>query len=165
MLDLNEIIELSKDDNHISEITTDKLIQVKVILLTTPNNNKELFNVLIAMNLINAALKRKEYKSSKSDKDAIVYYGMLKPRVSRLFHNIIDNRHKFDIDFYIDNTTKDKCAYIEIEGLQFSFHNITIDETLKAFINSPLNNPKPWKGIRLQKIAGELFDYSTKKEA
>mgnify|MGYP003420303904 CR=1 FL=1 len=165
MLDLAEIIELSHNDDHISDITIDKLIKDKGILLTTPNNNKELFNVLIAMNLINAALKRKEYKSNENDKDAIVYYGMLKPRVSGLFHNIINNRHKFDIDFYIDNTTKDKCAYIEIEGLQFSFHNITIDESLIDFINSPLNNPKPWKGVRLQKIAGELFDYSTKKEA
>ncbi|MEC4036820.1 hypothetical protein [Myroides odoratimimus] len=161
MSKLNEIIELSKDDNHISEITTEKLVQAKAILLTTSNNNKELLNVLVAMNLINAALKRKEFKSK--EKDALIHYGLLKPRVSRLFRNLLENRLKFDIDFYINQ--QEKCAYIEIEGLQFSFHNITIDEPLKAFINSPLNNPKPWKGIRLQKIAGELFDYSTKKEA
>ncbi|WP_295677729.1 hypothetical protein [uncultured Empedobacter sp.] len=161
MLELNEIIELSKDDDYISEITTEKLIQAKTTLLITPNNNKELFNVLVSMNLINAALKRKEFKSK--EKDALIHYGFLKPRVSRLFHNLIDNRQKFEIDFYINQ--QEKCAYIEVEGLQFSFHNITIDESLREFINSPLNNPKPWKGIRLQKIAGELFEYNTKKEA
>ena len=158
---LNTLIELSHNDDHISEITTEKLVQAKAILLITPINNKELIKVLVAMNLINAALKRKEFKSK--DKGALIHYGLLKPRVSRLFHNLIDNRQKFEIDFYINQ--QEKCAYIEIEGLQFSFHNITIDESLKAFINSPLNNPKPWKGIRLQKIAGELFVHFTKKEA
>lgn len=47
MLELNEIIELSKDDKHISEITTEKLVQARAILLTTSNNNKELLNVLV----------------------------------------------------------------------------------------------------------------------
>lgn len=161
MKSLSAIIELSSIDDHISEITTDKLIEAKAILLTTPNNNKELFNVLIAMNLINAALKRKEFKSR--EKDALIHYGLLKPRVSRILHHLINKRQKFEIDFYINQ--QEQCAYIEVEGLQFSFHNITIDESLKAFINSPLNKPKPWKGLRLQKIAGELFDYMTKKEA
>lgn len=110
------------------------------------------------MNLINAALKRKEYKSN--EKDALVYYGLLKPYVSKLFNNILDNRQKFEIDFYINH--QENCAYIEIEGLQFSFHSIAIDESLKTFISSPLNNPKPWKSIRLQKIAGALFDWITK---
>lgn len=155
MLDLNQIIELSKDENHISKITTDKLIQAKTILLTTPTNNKELFNVLVSMNLINAALKRKEFK--RKENDALINYGLLKPCVSRLFHNLIVNRQKFEIDFYIN--LQEKCAYIEVDGLQFSFHNIILDKPLRAFIISPANNLKPWKGIRLQKIAGELFDH------
>lgn len=155
MSELDQIIQLSYDDTHITEITLDKITDAKSIILKTPQNNTELLKILVAMNLINAALKRKEYRTK--DKKATVYYGMLKPRVSRLFHNLIDNRQKFDIDFYINQ--QDKCAYIEIEGLQFSFHNIIMDEPLKVFIKSHVNNPKPWKGIRLQKIAGELFDY------
>jgi len=51
------------------------------------------------------------------------------------------------------------CAYFEIENLQFIFHNITIDDELKCFINSIQNNPKPWKEIILHKISGELFDF------
>lgn len=161
MIEIDRIILLCNNENYISEITIDKLMKAKDIINLMPKNNKELLIVLASMNLINAALKRKEFKSK--EKDALIHYGLLKPRVSRLFHNLIDNRQKFEIDFYIDE--HEKCAYIEIEGLQFSFHNIAIDESLREFINSPLNNPKPWKGVRLQKIAGELFDYITKKEA
>lgn len=161
MSEQNQIIQLSYDDTHITEITIDKIVDAKVVLLTTPKNDTELLNVLVAMNLINAALKRKEFKSK--EKYALIHYGMLKPKVSRLFHNIIMNREDFNIAFYIN--PKQKCAYIEIKDLQFSFHNITINETLKVFVESDLNNPKEWKGVRLQKIAGELFDYIIKKEA
>lgn len=160
MSELDQIIQLSYDDTHITEITVDKIADAKSIILTTPKNNTELLKVLVAMNLINAALKRKEFRTK--EKNALVYYGMLKPRVSRLFQNILDNRSKFEIDFYIK--TKDNCAYIEINGLQFSFHNITINETLKVFVESDLNNPKEWKGVSLQKVAGELFDYYTIKD-
>lgn len=163
MLELENIIKLSHNDDYISDITIEKLEYAKKILVTSPKNNKELYRVLVSMNLINAALKRKEFKSKKGDKDVLIHYGLLKPRVSRLFNNLVENQQKFEIDFYINQ--QEKCAYIEIEGLQFSFHNITIDEPLKAFIKSDQNNPKPWKGVRLQKIAGELFDYVTKKEA
>ncbi len=80
---LNTLIELSHNDNHKSDIATDKLFQAKTSLLVKPNNNIELLNNLIAMNLINAVLKRKEFKSK--EKEALIHYGLLKPRVSRLF--------------------------------------------------------------------------------
>lgn len=55
---------------------------------------------------------------------------------------------------YIDQSKQ--CCFIDIMGLQSSFHNI----------NSEANRTKEWKGVRLQGIAGELFDYIvTKKEA
>ena len=117
MSELDKILQLSYDDTHITEITIDKIVDAKVILLTTPKNNRELLKVLVAMNLINAALKRKEFRTK--EKNALVYYGMLKPRVSRLFHNILDNRSKFDIDFYIK--PKDTCAYIEINAYNLAF--------------------------------------------
>ncbi|WP_312994283.1 hypothetical protein [Chryseobacterium flavum] len=156
MKSIEQLTDLSHNEDHITKITQDKIIHAKEILFSTPNNNRELFNILVAMNLINAALKRKEFKSK--ERDSLIHYRMLKSRISRLFHNIMDNRQRFDIDFYIDK--EQRCAYIEIDNLQFSFHNIIIDKPLNVFINSPLNNPKPWKGVRLQKIAGELFDYT-----
>ena len=47
--------------------------------------------------------------------------------------------------------------YIRSFGFQFSFHNITITENIKRFIESELNIPVTWDGIRLQAIAKELF--------
>lgn len=161
--DLNTIIELSYDDTFKSEITIEQVIEAKKNITIQPKNNSELLLVAASMNLINAALKRKEYKSK--EKDAIIHYGMLKPKVSRLLNYMLEiDILNFDCNFYIN--ASEHCAYIEIEGLQFSFHNITITENLRVFVNSEKNKPKPWKGIRLQKIAGELFDYMTnKKEA
>lgn len=47
--------------------------------------------------------------------------------------------------------------YIRSFGFQFSFHNITITENIKRFIESELNVPVTWDRIRLQAIAKELF--------
>lgn len=159
--DLGTIIELSYDDNFKSEITINQVLQAKKNIKALPKNTDELLLVALSMNLINAALKRKEYKCK--EKDAIIHYGMLKPRVSILLNYMVEiDNLKLDCQFYIN--IKEHCAYIEIEDLQFSFHNITITENLQAFIGSKKNQPKPWKGVRLQKIAGELFDYFTNKK-
>ena len=84
-------------------------------------------------------------------------YAEIKGNVSRILHYLASfNYNKYDIEFYIN--TAEKCAYVEIFNLQFSFHNININETLKAYIDSDRNNIKPWREIRLQKIAGELFN-------
>ena len=156
MLELKDIIKLSFDDKHNTDITVENVMSAKAILFKTPQNNKELVELVVAMNLINAALKRKEFKSK--ERDALIYYGMLKPKISKLFHYILeDNFSELNRNFYIDKSNQ--CAYIEIDGLQFSFHNISITEKLQNFIDSDGNKPKAWRGVRLQKIAGELFDY------
>lgn len=158
MTDLLEIIKLSENDEFKTTVTIHQITEAKKIINKRPISISNLFQVLCAMNLINAALKKKEFKQE-------VYYGMLKPKVSKLLRYVLENDQlKFDIKFYINSS--EYCAYIEVYGLQFSFHNITIDEQLKEFIDSPKNKPKAWKGVRLQKIAGELFDYANNnKEA
>lgn len=161
--ELLAILELASDDTHKSEITIEHIHKAKKYMTTVPKKPNEMLLVLVSMNLINAALKMKEYKSK--EKDAIIHYGMLKPQVSRLFNHILENNSKNNNDvLYLDPIAK--CAFIEVHDLQFSFHNISITKNLQAFIDSDRNKPKPWKGIRLQKIAGELFEYVTnKKEA
>ena len=154
---LAELIEMSLIEEFRTTIKINQIIHSKEIISNNPTSTHQLFQILCAMNLINAALKKREFKKE-------VYYGMLKPKVSKLLKFILENNIiKFDIEFYIDQL--DHCAYIEVYGLQFSFHNITIDEKLKEFINSSQNKPKIWKGIRLQNIAGELFDYSINKKS
>ncbi|AZA55363.1 hypothetical protein [Chryseobacterium sp. G0201] len=149
---LKAIIESSKNNEFETEITLNQVIQAKNLINIEPKNKIDLFSVICSMNLINAAIKSKNFKE-------MVYYGMLKPKVSQFLKYILENEKlKSEVQFYIDKA--DKCAYIEIYDLQFGFHNITIDEKLQNFIESPGNNPKPWKGIRLQKVAGELFNYA-----
>lgn len=161
--ELITILELASDNTYKSEITIEQIHKAMEYIRIVPKNPREMLLTLVSMNLINAALKMKEYKSK--EKDAIIYYGMLKPKVSSLVNYILENDSlKLNDDFYINAT--DKCAFIEVNGLQFSFHNITITKNSQAFIDSDKNKPKPWKGVRLQKIAAELFEYTAnKKEA
>ncbi len=63
---------------------------------------------------------------------------------------------EYGADVYINPA--EKCAYVEIFGLQFSFHNIGLNDHLGAFAGSDRNRIKPWKEIRLQRVAGELFN-------
>lgn len=152
--ELLEIIELTKLDEFKTTITYEQIIQAKDIIKKTPKSSQHLFLILCSMNLINAAIKTKEFKDD-------IHYGMLKPKVSKLLISLLDiKKTQLDVEFYIDELKQ--CAYIEIYDLQFGFHNITIYEELKDFINSPLNKTKTWKAVPLQKIAGELFDYAIK---
>lgn len=149
---LTDLIELSRIDDFKTVIVMPQIIEAKKLIKKNPKTTSELFQILCAMNLLNAALKNKEFKDE-------VYYGMLKPQVSRLLSFILEQGViKFDIQFYINQ--QEQCAYIEIKTLQFSFHNITINEKLQNFINSAENKVRKWKGVRLQKIAGELFNYA-----
>lgn len=152
--ELSNILKLADLDEFNTVITLENIIQAKDNIDKKPETTEELFLIVCSMNLINAGIKTKEFKEH-------IHYGMLKPRVSKLLLGILqDTDRQLDIQFYIN--ASQQCAYIEIYGLQFGFHNITIYEKLKDFINSPENKPVEWKGIRLQKIASELFNYALK---
>jgi hypothetical protein len=153
--ELSKIIELTELEEFKTTITYEQIILAKDIINSSPKSKEHLLLILCSMNLINSAIKRKEFKE-------VIHYGMLKPKVSKLLIYLLEhNDAELDIQFYINESQK--CAYIENYGLQFSFHNITIYEKLKDFINSPLNKPADWKGVPLQKIASELFEYAIKK--
>ncbi|WP_343614121.1 hypothetical protein [Flavobacterium sp.] len=152
--ELSEILKLAALDEFNTVITFENVVQAKDYIKRKPESTEEFFLIVCAMNLINAGIKTKEFKE-------YIHYGMLKPRVSKLLLAILeDTERQFDIQFYINESQQ--CAYIEIYGLQFGFHNITIYDELKIFINSAENKPVEWKGIRLQKVANELFNYAVK---
>lgn len=140
--------EALKSD-HVSEITVIDILKAKEILKYNAYTTYDFFKIITAINLLNAAIKRPEYKNQIS-------YGEIKGNVSRILHYLISLKiDKFDLDFSINPV--EKCAYIEIFNLQFSFHNIKINEKISSYIDSERNIIKPWKEIRLQRIAGELF--------
>ena len=114
-----------------------------------PQYKDDVFLTLCSLNLLNAAIKMKKYKDGLS-------YGFIKPSVSKLVEFCITHKDdKFAEELYYSQT--ERCMYIRSFGFQFSFHNITITENIKRFIESELNIPVTWDGIRLQAIAKELF--------
>ncbi|MGB5989056.1 MAG: hypothetical protein WBG43_04900 [Marinifilaceae bacterium] len=144
---IQELIALTKNDEQISEISEDLVKQASKIANDRVDSLDECFLALSALNLLNTAIKRDEFKDS-------LYYGMIKACVSRLFSRLISlDMSSVDLSINI----KEQCAYIKIYGLQFSFHHIGIGDDIKGFINKDKNTIVEWEGVRLQKIAGELF--------
>lgn len=112
-------------------------------------DKRDAFLRLCSLNLLNAAIKKKEFKDSLS-------YGYIKPCVSRLVECVISHTDDSYVDELYYNSDQ-KCMYIRCYGIQFSFHNITVTEDISTFANSELNNPVEWDGIRLQPISKDLF--------
>ncbi len=100
-----------------------------------------------AINLLNAAIKQKEYKNE-------LKYGFIK-RKALLIAKIIISKYRYDnIRCYYD--MDEKCIYIEVYGVVFSFHKIIEDPLI---IETAAKAEKiVWPEIRLQRIAEPLFE-------
>ena len=123
--------------------------EAKLNIKQKPQYKDDVFLTLCSLNLLNAAIKKEEYQNGLS-------YGFIKPSVSKLVEFCITHKDdKLTEELYYSQT--ERCMYIRSFGFQFSFHNITITENIKRFIESELNVPVTWDRIRLQAIAKELF--------
>ena len=112
-------------------------------------SKNDVFIKLCALNLLNSAIKDKEYKKELS-------YGYIKPRVSRLVNFLASHfENGYADELYYD--AQSQCMYIRCYGIQFSFHNIIVTKEISIFANSEKNNPVEWDGIRLQPISKDLF--------
>lgn len=151
LLERIEVLKrLATNSDFVTEITENNVLKAQEIIKRNAYSKVDFFTILASINLLNAAIKRPEFKKQ-------INYREIKGNVSRVLHYLISLKiNKYDIDFSINPI--EKCAYIEIFNLQFSFHNIYINEKINTFIESERNNIKPWKEVRLQKIAGEIFN-------
>lgn len=50
--------------------------------------------------------------------------------------------------------------YVQVKGLQFSFHNLEMTDVLSTFKQSDKNVLQEWTGLRLQPAAKPIFDYA-----
>lgn len=144
---IQELVALTKKSEQISKISEDSVKQALKIANDRVDSLAECFLALSSLNLLNAAIKRDEFKDS-------LYNGMINACADRLISRLIS------IDMTsvsISINIKDQSAYIKIYGLQFSFHNIGIGDDIKGFINKDRNSTVECECIHLQKIAGELF--------
>ena len=111
----------------------------------------EAFYFLCCINLLNAAIKQPEFKKE-------IHYGGIKKPLSIFLLQLIKTEGEFVDDFYM-NPEEGPCLYVEMQGLQFTFHNVNSkDPAVQAFMESDRNQVKDWKGIRLQWVAGELYE-------
>ncbi len=150
--DRDTLIRLSADADFISEITTADVEAAAGYAKMKPRSRSEYFLLLASLNLLNAAVKRSEYKH-------FLHYGLIKGNVSRLVQYLAKHPlSRSSVKMHID--MQKHVAYLLIMGWQFSFHNIKISESVRKYAESADNSPQEWHGIRLQRIAGELFRWA-----
>ena len=138
-----------------SEITLEHVqLSFDIIHGKDPCDKDEFFLNIAAVNLINAAAKKKEFKKIAPYKD-------IKRHATYLFslwvadHTLADEA-SYDI--------ADKCLYIRCYTLQFSFHFIYDKyQPIVKFIHSDENKPTTWDGVRLQSIAVDLLNIAVEK--
>ncbi|WP_288276936.1 ATP-binding protein [uncultured Prevotella sp.] len=122
---------------------------INVVLYLHPKNGDEVFLMLCALNLLNAAIKTELFKDSLS-------YDLIKTNAAKLV-SVIDALKNNDVSYYYN---KDEyCLYLKYGDVVFSFHHVPLtSEILKASFASPIS----WPGIRLQKIAQPLMNLAIK---
>lgn len=139
-------------------------IEKEDVLIAWKNRTNEIVNptdaflVLCSLNLLNSAIKSKEYST-------IIHYGGIKNNVSRVLKTIILNEKSKLVDNFWVDPAKNNCVYFDTFGFQFSFHSVIItDEVIQEFIHSKKNIMRDWKGVRMQFIAPELFQLANLKK-
>lgn len=105
-----------------------------------------LFYYMSANNLLNAAIKMKEYKKKLS-------YGFIKGKAVDIMEFIANRNDIENVRYYFNAT--ENCLYIKLFDVVFSFHQVQKTD----FILNVAAKAEPivWPGIRLQWIAEELL--------
>ncbi len=120
---------------------------INIVLYLRPKNEEEVFLMLCALNLLNAAIKVESFKDH-------LPYDLIKTKASKLVA-FIDNLKNGGISYYYNK--EESCLYFKLGDIVFSFHHVPlINEILKASFVSPIS----WPGIRLQRIAQPLLNYA-----
>lgn len=112
-------------------------------------DSKSLFTIVAALNLLNAAIKKDDLKST-------LYYSYIKNNVSKVADYYLSNSDKFE-DVVVYYEIARKCLFLKIYDVVFSFHQIK--ETNKIISIATNSKPIVWPGIRLQRIAQSVFEY------
>ena len=123
---------------------------IGVINKISVSDADSLFYFLAAMNLLNAAIKTAKHKSQ-------LFYGFIKTRVSKITDLILQNPSFYtDTSVYYDD--KQRFMYFEVYGVIFSFHQVQETKLIKNIASK--NDRIQWTGIRLQRIAQNIFLYA-----
>lgn len=137
----------------IDKSLADEAYAIVTILKNNLKTKEEVFRFLAAMNLLNSYVK-KDYADEEYKKRYII-----KSYVMLAVTQIIENKIQ-GVNLFVD----DGIVYIKVLERQFSFHNVNLNSTIKAFKNSKKNLRQEWEGIRLQPICVTIFEEAKKKQ-
>ena len=111
-------------------------------------SKRDVFLRLTALNLLNALIKKKEYKDELG-------YGLIKPNVMRLAIYLAKSGKTGLCDEVCFQPGED-CLYVRSHGLQFCFHAVNV-KVLEEECPQLSNEVVKWVGFRLQPIAEPLY--------
>ncbi len=120
-------------------------------------NTQDAFLYFASLNLLNSYVK--------TDKKNISYG--FKRLVSAGIDGILANEVE-NVTFCYD--AKEKSMLINVAGLQFGFHNVKPNSSVKFLMLNPGNEngkyykQQSWEGVRLQAMAVSLFDFANNLE-
>lgn len=141
--------KVEKSDGLMPAVISREHVEEAITVLRTLSlkRARDFFYYLSAINLLNAAIKQSEYKKELG-------YGFIKGK-ALLVAKIIITRYRYD-DIRYFYSIDEKCLYIDVYGVVFSFHNILEDPII---INTAAKAQTiVWPGIRLQRIAEPLYN-------
>ena len=103
----------------------DELVKkaINIVLYLHPKNEDEVFLMLCALNLLNAAIKTESFKDHLSN-------DLIKTNAAKLV-SFIDDLKKDDIFYYYNK--EELCLYFKLSDIVFSFRHVPLtSEILKA---------------------------------
>jgi hypothetical protein len=157
-ININELLkEINQPKKEEYEIQKSDLMEAFATMKILPKSETDFFHSLCCINLINAYLSRQRRGNQQVEKDAKLFKNMysFKAYLSEILTERIKAKN-FSAPLYIEKN----LIMVEINGFQFSFHNIPLNEILETFSRSQDNNKIEWSGKRLQPIAPLLLKYS-----
>ena len=145
----------SKIENIYNALSEDSVLEIsddnvkaamKVLRNYRIYNTKGLFYYLTAVNLLNAAIKRKEYKNK-------LRYSFIKGKVAVIVEYVIRRYTLYNVNYYYSES--ESCIYRKVYDVVFSFHNIPTE--ILEYEDVGKQKKIEWSGIRFQRIAQPLF--------
>jgi hypothetical protein len=157
-INIDELLEeINQPKQEEYEIQKSDLMEAFGTIKIFPKTEMDFFHSLCCINLINAYLSRKRRGRQLLEKEKDLFKNMY--TFKSYLSDILTARIK-DGNLEAPLCIQNGLIIVEVNGFQFSFHNISLNETLENFSRSKDNRLIEWSGKRLQPIAPLLLKYS-----
>lgn len=157
MPDYSEAIRRIYDDYTIPRIEVTREMVYKAAFVTEsrfpPADKDDVFAILAALNLLNTVVKLPWGRK-------LVTYNYIKGLAAAMFTELTFRKIE-GIDLYYDRG--EDIVYFRVYDIQISFHHPARYGSIEEAIIANQLTPQQWDGLRLQKVAAELFHMAVPK--